>query len=62
MPGATSPAVTQANLKSTICRKGGYTGGVRPLVLTGEVERVDQELKVKQRHLVPPRERRADGP
>lgn len=31
-PGATSPAVTQANLKSTICRKGGYTGGVRPPV------------------------------
>jgi hypothetical protein len=22
--------VTQANLKSTICRKGGYTSGVRP--------------------------------
>lgn len=29
-PGAVSPAVTQANLNSTICRKGGYTGGVRP--------------------------------
>ncbi|MPY34770.1 hypothetical protein FNH09_27100 [Streptomyces adustus] len=29
-PGAISPAVTQANLKSTICRKGGYTSGVRP--------------------------------
>jgi hypothetical protein len=29
-PGATSPAVTQANLSSTICRRGGYTGGVRP--------------------------------
>ncbi|MFG2951920.1 hypothetical protein [Streptomyces adustus] len=29
-PGAISPAVTQANLKSTVCRKGGYTSGVRP--------------------------------
>src|SRR5690349_12934334 len=29
-PGAISPAVTQANLTSTICRKGGYTGGIRP--------------------------------
>ncbi|SOE06446.1 hypothetical protein [Streptomyces sp. Ag109_G2-15] len=29
-PGAISPAVTQANLKSTICRKGGYTGDIRP--------------------------------
>ncbi|MFE2520965.1 hypothetical protein ACFXG9_37855 [Streptomyces mirabilis] len=29
-PGAVSPAVTQANLKSTICRKGGYTSGIRP--------------------------------
>ncbi|MGW1171927.1 hypothetical protein [Streptomyces sp. NPDC002550] len=29
-PGAISPAVTQANLKSTICAKGGYTKGVRP--------------------------------
>ena len=29
-PGAISPAVTQANLKSTICRKGGYTSGIRP--------------------------------
>ncbi|MEH0580208.1 hypothetical protein QBA54_38410 [Streptomyces sp. B21-108] len=29
-PGAISPAVTQANLTSTICRKGGYTSGVRP--------------------------------
>ncbi|MFE6022876.1 hypothetical protein ACFQ6O_41290 [Streptomyces sp. NPDC056441] len=31
-PGAVSPAVTQANLKSTICRKGGYTAGIRPPV------------------------------
>src|SRR6478752_3162685 len=29
-PGAISPAVTQKNLKSTICRKGGYTSGIRP--------------------------------
>ncbi|MGW2707101.1 hypothetical protein [Streptomyces sp. NPDC001340] len=29
-PGATSPAVTQENLGSTICRKGGYTKNVRP--------------------------------
>ncbi|MFJ2847009.1 hypothetical protein ACIPD2_36025 [Streptomyces griseofuscus] len=29
-PGATSPAVTQATLGSTICRKGGYTKGIRP--------------------------------
>lgn len=29
-PGVISPAVTQANLKSTICRKGGYTSGIRP--------------------------------
>jgi hypothetical protein len=29
-PGAISPAVTQSNLKSTICRKGGYTSDIRP--------------------------------
>ncbi|SEO98529.1 hypothetical protein [Actinacidiphila rubida] len=29
-PGAISPAVTQANIGSTICRKSGYTGGIRP--------------------------------
>src|ERR1041385_277815 len=29
-PGAISPAVTQANLKSTICRRGGYTSSIRP--------------------------------
>ena len=29
-PGAISPAVTQGNISSTICRKGGYTGGIRP--------------------------------
>ncbi|MFF9409858.1 hypothetical protein ACF1B0_30690 [Streptomyces anandii] len=31
-PGATSPAVTQRNLRSTICRPGGYTKGIRPPV------------------------------
>lgn len=29
-PGAISPAVTQRNLASTICRKGGYTKDIRP--------------------------------
>ncbi|MEV5880518.1 hypothetical protein AB0L75_41350 [Streptomyces sp. NPDC052101] len=29
-PGAISPAVTQANLATTICRKGGYTKNIRP--------------------------------
>jgi len=29
-PGAVDPAVTQANLAQTLCRKGGYTGSVRP--------------------------------
>jgi hypothetical protein len=29
-PGAVSPAVTQATLATTICRSGGYTGGIRP--------------------------------
>lgn len=28
-PGVLSPAVTQANLASTICRKGGYTKNIR---------------------------------
>ncbi|UXY24945.1 hypothetical protein N8I84_41645 (plasmid) [Streptomyces cynarae] len=31
-PGATSPAVTQSTLTSTICRRGGYTKGIRPPV------------------------------
>ncbi len=36
-PGATSPAVTQANLSSTICKTGGYTSGIRPPVnITGK--------------------------
>jgi hypothetical protein len=29
-PGAVDSAVTQANLKKTVCRKGGYTASVRP--------------------------------
>ncbi|MCF3105442.1 hypothetical protein IPZ58_28195 [Streptomyces roseoverticillatus] len=31
-PGAVSPAVTQANLKQTICNPAGYTKGIRPPV------------------------------
>ena len=41
-PGAVSPAVTQATLKSTICRKGGYTSGVRPSAyVTGKEKRLN---------------------
>ncbi|MGW5465272.1 hypothetical protein [Streptomyces sp. NPDC003996] len=40
-PGAVSPAVTQANLTSTICRKGGYTKNVRP---PESVTRKEKEL------------------
>ncbi|MGW3037457.1 hypothetical protein ACWDCB_40460 [Streptomyces sp. NPDC001178] len=41
-PGAISPAVTQANLKSTICRTGGYTSGVRPSAyITGKEKRLN---------------------
>ena len=29
-PGAIDPRVTQANLRETICRRGGYTKSVRP--------------------------------
>jgi hypothetical protein len=29
-PGALNPDVTQATITTTICRKGGYTGGIRP--------------------------------
>jgi hypothetical protein len=40
-PGAISPAVTQTNLASTICRKGGYTSGVRPSTyVTGKEKRL----------------------
>ncbi|WP_037682380.1 hypothetical protein [Streptomyces griseus] len=41
-PGAISPAVTQANLKSTICRKGGYTSDVRPSAyVTGKEKKLN---------------------
>ncbi|MFC8520124.1 hypothetical protein [Streptomyces sp. NPDC057257] len=41
-PGAISPAVTQANLKSTICRTGGYTSGVRPSAyVTGKEKKLN---------------------
>lgn len=41
-PGAISPAVTQANLSSTICRKGGYTSGVRPSAyVTGQEKKLN---------------------
>ncbi|MFF4256759.1 hypothetical protein ACFY1L_36785 [Streptomyces sp. NPDC001663] len=41
-PGAISPAVTQANLKSTICRKGGYTADIRPSAyVTGKEKRLN---------------------
>ncbi|MDH6126367.1 hypothetical protein P3T39_003324 [Kitasatospora sp. GP82] len=36
-PGAVSPAVTQANIKDTICKPGGYTSTIRPPVnITGK--------------------------
>ncbi|MEZ0068160.1 hypothetical protein ABIA32_004184 [Streptacidiphilus sp. MAP12-20] len=38
-PGALSPAVTQADLATTICRKGGYTGGIRPPASVTDVEK-----------------------
>lgn len=31
-PGSIDPRVTQANIQSTICRRGGYTSSVRPPV------------------------------
>jgi hypothetical protein len=41
-PGAISPAVTQANLKSTVCRKGGYTSGIRPSTyVTGKEKKLN---------------------
>ncbi|WP_436850243.1 hypothetical protein [Streptomyces monashensis] len=41
-PGATSPAVTQANLATTICRKGGYTKNIRPPeAITGKEKRLN---------------------
>ncbi|MEY9874243.1 hypothetical protein ABH931_003737 [Streptacidiphilus sp. MAP12-33] len=38
-PGALSPAVTQADLAQTICRKGGYTGGIRPPASVTDAEK-----------------------
>jgi hypothetical protein len=39
-PGAVDSAVSQANLRSTVCRKGGYTASVRPPVnLTDAIKR-----------------------
>ncbi|WTL37557.1 hypothetical protein OG244_04390 [Streptomyces brevispora] len=36
-PGARNPAVTQATLKNTVCRPGGYTSTIRPPVsVTGQ--------------------------
>ncbi|MGW0425413.1 hypothetical protein [Streptomyces sp. NPDC003015] len=41
-PGAISPAVTQTNLASTICRKGGYTSGIRPSTyVTGKEKKLN---------------------
>ncbi|MER6274399.1 hypothetical protein [Streptomyces sp900105755] len=41
-PGAISPAVTQANLRTTICRKGGYTSGIRPSAyITGKEKKLN---------------------
>ncbi|WP_394816013.1 hypothetical protein [Streptomyces gibsoniae] len=41
-PGAISPAVTQVNLKSTICRKGGYTKDIRPPAsITGKEKKLN---------------------
>jgi len=40
--GRDLPAVTQANLKSTICRKGGYTSGIRPSTsVTGKEKKLN---------------------
>lgn len=38
-PGALSPAVTQANIRRTICRRGGYTGSIRPPETVTEPEK-----------------------
>lgn len=40
--GAINPAVTQATLRETICRRGGYTRSIRP------PERYTEELKRRQ--------------
>nr|WP_236656111.1 hypothetical protein [Streptacidiphilus jiangxiensis] len=38
-PGAVNPAVTQANLRQTLCRRGGYTASVRPPKAVTDVEK-----------------------
>ncbi|MEY9963828.1 hypothetical protein ABIA33_001862 [Streptacidiphilus sp. MAP12-16] len=38
-PGLLSPAVTQATIATTICRKGGYTRGIRPPASVTDVEK-----------------------
>jgi hypothetical protein len=50
-PGAVSPAVTQSNLKSTICRKGGYTSGIRPS--TSVTGREKKPYRIMHRDEVP---------
>ncbi len=38
-PGALNPDVTQATLKTTVCRTGGYTSTIRPPVSVTSVEK-----------------------
>jgi hypothetical protein len=38
-PGALNPDVTQKTLSTTICRKGGYTSGIRPPVSITDAEK-----------------------
>ncbi|KOG82894.1 hypothetical protein ADK47_41620 [Streptomyces rimosus subsp. rimosus] len=38
-PGALNPDVTQATLKTTVCRPGGYTSKIRPPVSVTSVEK-----------------------
>jgi hypothetical protein len=41
-PGALNPKVTQATIGRTICRKGGYTSGIRPSTsVTGKEKRLN---------------------
>ena len=43
-PGALSSAVTQSTLGTTICRKGGYTGDIRPpAAITGKEKKANAE-------------------
>jgi len=39
-PGALNPAVTQATIRQTICRPGGYTDSVRPPESVTESEKI----------------------